>query len=114
MEPLPDRLKLKTFILKHWTSSFIHSAGHLPACYHTRKGIHAKYCNGVFLHYKTKEGILHGEVKQTFVVTIEAMLAIIKELAAKMGEAPPPKAIPDFEESSMYPKGYPKPLPELQ
>lgn len=114
LEPLPDRLKLKTFILKHWTSSFIHSAGHLPACYHTRKGIHAKYCNGVFLHYKTKEGILHGEFKQTFVVTIEAMLAIIKELAAKMGEAPPPKAIPDFEESSMYPKGYPKPLPELQ
>ena len=114
LEPLPDRLKLKTFILKHWTSSFIHSVGHLPACYATRKCIHAKYCNGVFLHYKTREGVLHGEFKQTFVVTIEAVLALIKELARKLGEVPPPKAIPDFEESSMYPHGYPKPLPELQ
>lgn len=42
IEQLPERLKLKTFVLKHWKSSFIHSAGHLPSCYRTKKGIHAK------------------------------------------------------------------------
>jgi hypothetical protein len=42
IEKLPERLKLKTFVLKHWKSSFVHSAGHLPSCYHTNKGIHAK------------------------------------------------------------------------
>ena len=109
IEPLPHRLKLKTFILKHWKSSFLHSSGHLPACYHSRKGIHARYlslscailqgsvnlfsyiqswfscvcryCNGLFIHYKTKEGVLHGEFKQTYLITIEALLKLIKELA---------------------------------
>jgi hypothetical protein len=80
-EPLPDKLKLKTFILKHWTSSFIHAAGHLPTCYHTHKSVHAKYCNGLFIHYKTAEGVLHGEFKQTYVTTIEFVLDLIKLLA---------------------------------
>lgn len=80
-EPLPDRLLLKTFILKHWTSSFIHAAGNLPTCYHMHKSVHAKYCNGLFIHYKTAERVLHGEFKQTYVTTIEFILDLIKQLA---------------------------------
>lgn len=40
-----------------------------------------RYCNGLFIHYKTSEGVLHGEFKQTYVITIQSVLDIIKELA---------------------------------
>ena len=80
-EQVPDRLKLKTFILKHWTSAFLHSAGHLPSCYHHHKGVHAKVCNGLFVHYKTKEGVLHGLFKQTYANTIRTAIDMIRELA---------------------------------
>lgn len=40
-----------------------------------------RYCNGLFIHYKTSEGVLHGEFKQTYVITIQSVLEIIKELA---------------------------------
>ena len=113
-EQVPDRLKLKTFILKHWTSAFLHSAGHLPSCYHHRKGVHAKVCNGLFVHYKTKEGVLHGLFKQTYANTIRTAIDMIRELAGLLGTAPPARPIPDFEESMFYPDGYPKPLPEVR
>ena len=113
--PLEDRLKLKTFILKNWTSTCSHSAGLLSGRGSTPpKAVHAKYCNGLFIHYKTKEGILHGEFKQTYTTTIEEVLAIIQNLALMLGAAPPARLIPEFEDSVFYPKGYPKPLPELK
>lgn len=73
-----------------------------------------RYCNGLFIHYKTKDKVLHGEFKQTYGTTIEVVLNMIKELASLMDQIPAAKVVPTFEESKMYPAGYPKELPKLK
>ena len=61
-----------------------------------------------------KEQVLHGEFKQTYVTTIEVVLSMIKELARLMDKIPAAKVVPAFEESRMFPAGYPKELPRLK
>jgi hypothetical protein len=39
---------------------------------------------------------------------------MIKELAGLMDQVPAAKVVPTFEESRMYPAGYPKELPKLK